>query len=750
MNQFQITSRPRHLRYVFFVDENYSYEKLFKLICNNQRIWGGRYNPIIPVKGNQISDRYVALLKYYDPDYVFYSKEIDPEIIKRLKIFNPCGYYNLDEQPRTEDISGVDAFYFRSQFDQKSKIILPSDLWRTKSVLLDYFKINFGIESNGIMSDYEIGKNNPQIIIDTKNFDSLNQIIHQEKPVNKASLSRLNLNTRILQNLQNAKYNDFEIIITKDKTSISDLIYFWNRLLFEGKNLLYLTVEELNLLSGDKFFGGVLHDMSSENTLHVASMSMSKEEVEELISTKLKPIAFNRRFQYKKISDFPFDILDAQGLYERNYGESFTTQTLISENGLFHLPKLSFTEKVDFYPQKWAIDIEIKKFGGNYQNEIKFPFTTETQYIVKSVKGRINKLRNISIFIHNQQNTSDTLDISIPEFKNLLRQLIGHPVINGKVQDSKYIRIGSHDASNRLSAFLKAFKFDFSTIDDFFTDIFWVELFEELITNERVSGDSILFEEIKLKAIEALKRKKIVLGDKERTYENEENLELGLKRTIKELCSYQVFLKGFNLKCKKCSSEFWYPIKEVNEIVNCKGCLEDFELPIEPKFAYKLNNLIKNNIYTVHNIKNKLQLMRDGNLTVIRTLVSIQRRSQLSFEYSSQINLYNDHYSNKPITEIDIVCLSDGQFIIGEAKHNSSAFSADKNKSLNSLVEIAKAIRPDKIVLSCYEDPKGKLEKAKQGLNHIFDKWEYKPEIETLLLHKPDDFHLGTHRYFYH
>ena len=65
MKQFQITSQARHLCYVFFVDEQYPYEKLYDLMCSNQRIWGGRYNPIIPVKDNIISDRYIALLKYY-------------------------------------------------------------------------------------------------------------------------------------------------------------------------------------------------------------------------------------------------------------------------------------------------------------------------------------------------------------------------------------------------------------------------------------------------------------------------------------------------------------------------------------------------------------------------------------------------------------------------------------------------------------------------------------------------------------
>jgi hypothetical protein len=742
MKQFQITSRARHLRYIFFVDEHYPYEKLFKLICHNQRFWGGRFNPIIPVSKSNISKKYSSLLSYYDPDYVFYSKEVDPETIKQLRVFNPHGYYSLDEMPRKQDISGVDALNFLSQLDSKTKVILPSDLWKTESILLDYYKLNFGLESNGIMSDHAITKDNPQTIITKENYLELNKIIHLEKPVNQAHLSRRNINTRILRDLKHARYNDFEIVIARDKTSNSDLIYFWNRLLYQGENVLYVTVEELTLLSQDKFFGAVLYDMSAVDTVYVTSTTLNKSEIEELITQKLRPIAFHRRFQYKSISDFPFDILDAHG-FSGEYGENVTTQTLVSEKGLLQVQKPSFTNKVGAYAHKWAVDIEIKQVDEHYYNRIEFPFTTDTRFIVKGVEGRITRNRNISVFLHNDLSKTGTLNISIPEFKYLLRQLICRPLIDGETQETKYVDIGPHDSSNRLFAFLKSFNFDFTAIDDFFTDKFWNDLFEELITNERIVGDTISFDEVKSKAIVALKEKGLEFGKKGETYLNEENLELGLKRTIKELCDYRVFLKGFSLKCNKCSSEFWYPIKEVNETVNCKGCLEDFDLPIEPKFSYKVNDLIKNNIY-------QSKENRDGNLTVIRTLVSMNRRSNQSFAYSPQINLYDDHYSNKPCAEIDVVCLSNGELIIGEAKHNSSAFSAESNKSLKSLVEIAKAIRPDVVLLSCYEDPNGKLEKAKKGLMHIFNKWEYQPRIETLLLHPADDFHLGNHRYFYY
>jgi|GEM_PF-841265 len=754
MEQFQITSRPRHLRYVFFVDENYPYENLLSLIHSNQKIWGGRYNPIVPVKDKVISESWKEVLKFYDPDFIFYSKEIDPAIIKQLRIFNPCGYYNLDDKPIKEDISGVDAFYFLSQFDTKSRIILTAETWKTESPLLLFYQINFGFERSLMNGELELSKDFDRKIVGPEEFTSLNKFIHELKPINQTHLSRRNLNTVILRSETYSRYYNFEMVIAKDKNSISDLLYFWNRMLFELRNIIYVTVEELNLLCEDEHFGKVLYDLDYCDSILVTSQSLKKEEVQEIIDTKLKKTKVNRRFENAQVENFPFAVLDSNGLYERNYGETSTIQTLVSKTGLFHLPKLSFTSKVGFYPQKWAVDIQIKKIGEYSENAISLPFTAETQYIVKGVKGRINKRRNISVIIHNQQTSSDTLEINMPEFKNLLRQLIRKPIVDGETKNTKYVDVGSHDDSNKLSAFLKTFNYDFTAIDGFFTDKFWVTIFERLITSGKATGYSILFEDLLAECKIALVENGIVQldlngklsGKKGETFKNEENLELGLKNTIKELCNYRVFLKGFNLKCNMCSSQFWYHIKEVGETVNCKGCLEDFQFPIEPKFAYKLNDLIKNNIFQSSGL-------RDGNLTVIRTLVSIHNRSHQSFQYSPQINLYDNHHTNTSCGDIDIVCISEGKLIIGEAKHSSPGFFEKNNAGLNSLdkiIEVSNAIYPDKIILSCYEDTNDSLNKAKKYLDGKFYQNPYAPEIEILPLHTPDNFHLGHHRYFYY
>lgn len=744
MDQYQLSCRPRHLRYMYFIDVGYSYEKMLKLMHHNQRHWGGRYNPIIPVKDGTIVQGYVDLIKYYDPDIIFYTENVDPDYLKKLRLFNPTGFFSLDEQPRKEDLLGVDALYFISLYNAKSNVLMPEALWKTESLLLDFYRTNFGLTSNGIVSDYEITKNYNQIIINGANFSSLNEIIHTQKPINQANLSKRNLNTSIIRALKDAYYNSFEIVIAKDKTSSADLFYYWNRQLFQCYGIIYLTVEELLMLCQDKFFGGVLYDLSSETTIDVVSISLSKEEIEELIKVNLNPIAFNRRFQHKAVDRFPFEITDGNGLYEREYGEETSIQTVVSENALLFIPKLSFTDKVGFYPQQWAIDLEIKKSSSSSQHHLKFPLTTDTRFIVKQVKGRIKKSRSVSFFIHNQVNSSGVVDISVPTFPRLLRQLISDPIFQGEAQKTKYITLGPHDSSNKLSAFIKAFNSNFDEIHEYFTDKFWVDIFEELCQSEKVAGDTITFQEILDRCKGIFAEAGNPLSKKGETYRNEENLSLGLKSKINDLCDMGVFLQGFKLKCTTCSSSFWYHIKEVDTEIECKGCLEHFKLPIEPKFSYKLSDLTRNNIF-------QTKTQRDGNLTVIRTLVSLGARGHYyAFDYSPQVNLYDDYHTKKPCSEIDIVCCVDGSFIVGEAKHNSNEFRANDHKSLKSLIEVATAIYPDKVILSCYLDESGRLEKAKQFLEHHFKNLDYSPLVETLLLHQPDYFNLGGNSYWYY
>lgn len=744
MNQYQVTTRARHLRYLCFVDGEYSYAALFSLMVNCLRKWGGRYIPIVPVYDNAITENYLELLKHYDPDYVLYSAGVAEEVLKKLRLFNPLGYFALDNSGHSNEFSGVYALHLLSEFDQDSKVLVSAGLSNLESPLLDFYKLNFGLVTATYMGDDAIMKRFQKIEINAESFAALNEIIHRQQPILRSRLARRNPNTPILRAAPYQPYDITELVIARDKESTLDLLYFWNRQLFECKNVLYCTADELTRLCQDQFFGGVLYDLSSyDHSIQVVSQTLSQAEVESLLVDVLRPIAFHRTFQYRATPVFPFGIQDAHGHTNQESNEKTTIQTLVSENGLLQLPLPSFFAHLSPHAEKWAVDLGISRNTSDYRNRLMFPLTTDSGFIVKQYKGRANLGRELSIVVPGSMNSGLDATVEIPSFPKLLRQLVMMPVVHGTMTRSRFQDLGPHDSSNRLAAFLRIFNNDFSLVEEFFADKFWVDSFEQLCISEKVAGEAIAFDEIVATCIAILRQRGVELGPREATFQNEANLRLGLRRTVQELCGYRTLLPGFKLKCTHCASTFWYPIKSANEVVNCTGCLEDFAFPIEQPFAYKLNNVIRNNIF-----QSKTQ--RDGNLTVIRTLASLHARARHSSGYSPQVNLYEDLTTNRPGAELDIAALVDGLFVIGEAKHSSAAFFQDNRKSLLSLVEVAKEVYPDQIILACYEDSHGKLARAEQFLAHHFNGWEYKPEIKTLLISSPDYFNLTGYRYFYH
>ena len=742
MNQHQITSQVRHLRYVCFVSEEYPYEALTALMQSLQQYWGGRYTPIVPVPAAGISASYVALLGHYDPDCVLYSTGVDVEAIKRLRSFNPLGYFELDEQGYSRELEGVYAMHLLTELTPGSPVLVASGLDRVTSSLLPFYKLNFGLEATAAF-DEEVIRPYHQVALTAENFASINQLLHEHKPILRSQLARRNLNTVVLTANIYQPYNVVELVVAKDQNATADLFYYWNRQLYECRNVLYCTAEELTELGRDHYFGGLLHDLSEHGIpIEVISLSLDETEINTLIMNVLRPIIFTRTFRCRIVAEFPFAIVGVNGYLPYKSSEPTTTQTLISDSGLVQLPLPSFSKNLRFYPQKWAVDLAISRRSADYRNWFMFPLTTGSNVIVQPFSGRVRQGRELSIFVPSQSSAPTEASVELPAFTNLLRQLVSMPVRDGKLNESKFVDQGPHDSSNRLSAFLEIFRQDFLLLEDFFDDKFWVDTFKKLCNSEALAGDAITFNDLVADCVNVFRAVGAELQPRDISHRNEENLRLGLRRTVQELTDYQVLLPGFKLKCPRCSSIFWYPLQGAADLVQCNGCLRNFAFPVEQPFAYKLNTVVKNNILQARN-------KPDGNLTVIRTLACLHSRARHSFSYSPQVNLYENYTAGKPSAELDIAALVDGQLVIGEAKHSSAAFFAENNKSLISLVEVAREIYPDQVILACYDDQNGKLSKAEKALIHLFNRWEYQPTISTLLLDE-SNYNLDSHRYFLH
>ena len=207
---------------------------------------------------------------------------------------------------------------------------------------------------------------------------------------------------------------------------------------------------------------------------------------------------------------------------------------------------------------------------------------------------------------------------------------------------------------------------------------------------------------------------------------------------IQQLCNHRVFLKGFLFKCIICSSEFWYSLEELGSNLVCKGCLANFPFPIEPRFVYKLNDLVKRNLFQSPGTVS-------GNLTVIRTLGYLKKawyspfQSLNSFVFSPQLELYLNSTDKNSCSDLDLVCITRGKLVVGEAKNCSEGFSKYDYKSIKTLFDAAIRIKPDILILSCSIDKGNQLSAAKDRLVNLLAEKEVHIHVEAILL-PPDEF----------
>ena len=183
---------------------------------------------------------------------------------------------------------------------------------------------------------------------------------------------------------------------------------------------------------------------------------------------------------------------------------------------------------------------------------------------------------------------------------------------------------------------------------------------------------------------------------------------------ILEMLSHRFLLRGYLLKCPHCNSENFYYMKEVDEKYSCKGCRQENVVPLKLPPAYSLNHIVT---------EGRL----NGVIATILTLYKLYIESNDSFIYCPELGLK----SGENEMEIDIVCIVDGEIVIGEAK--MGRLIKDRDFSPRDEFEkykiIAREIGAHRVVFSTiqdsfYEIPMMKIDRfrrelAEEGLKNV-------------------------------
>lgn len=161
------------------------------------------------------------------------------------------------------------------------------------------------------------------------------------------------------------------------------------------------------------------------------------------------------------------------------------------------------------------------------------------------------------------------------------------------------------------------------------------------------------------------------------------------KGEISRMLETGVLQMGFEQKCLRCGSVNWFLIDEVGQNLICDGCRYGFSLPAEPAISYRLSSLVRQGIFT------------HGLVPVVIVLGQLLYDSHSSFFYSPSLDIFKlvlkEPRTYELIGDLDIVCIKDGQLVIGEIKQDQSRFELSQSLKL---AEVAEAIGADILLFS--------------------------------------------------
>ena len=156
------------------------------------------------------------------------------------------------------------------------------------------------------------------------------------------------------------------------------------------------------------------------------------------------------------------------------------------------------------------------------------------------------------------------------------------------------------------------------------------------------------------------------------------------QRDFEWLLGARILLQGVTLKCPVCGIPQWRIVDDLGTEVRCEGCTADFPLPPEPTWTFRVSSLVES------------ALVRDGVLPLLHATADLADGArELALVVAPQE--LREVYDGPIVTDLDIIVIRDGRFIIGEVKSNPSAFD---DKVIQTLADVAQSIQPDELILA--------------------------------------------------
>lgn len=771
-----VDKRPTKQLYVFNKTK-VKIEDVDQIITYNSRKWAGRFNYVLIANSNKLSEEQWGFLKIYDPDFVklciHASRETLLDFDRKITPLQATSGYRGNHFIPNQEQEGL------SIIPTPENIHRVSGAWREEVyiVLFDVSECDDNLVKEFVQRNFgtlDLANINNKLLIE---YPYKTELKVNDKGSLITALSSLNdhrsyvfplqlcsLDDNISQIIDRNHDQDFYFFVGN---TVHDLIDYWNNPINLPQWLrtycrqLWLPNEyavDPEMVECLKEFISrriTVTSGSGHSRLIIKSRSVENAELERIVS------GFSKGLYHRVEADFN-DIQEVPQLQD-----FFSFDRL--KHGMDHIRSSGKEERISIVApdinegvmggEVWMNDLyvefpETKVVYSNLDSWLQLPRNNSVAHtVVKKTPSRINKDGLPSVLTSRTNRftrDTQTIYLSIPKRWNIFASIIlnvhKHFFTNDlRSKHAKHYELSikpSRDGRN-LNGLLDLFG-DLDTLYQVFEERHWREFFELLANVSRKK------EVNKLKTIENKLKKKIpsvnpktfptdalvdwlatIIMNTAQEYSavlpktasiidleqiarsavnevNERNPGSDFEYSrddvisaLNYLTEMGVIMVGYDLKCPSCLYKEWRSLEDTSQFIVCRGCGYEYSFSLEQSFRYKLNTMLEAGVRT------------KGLVPVVLALGVLYFEARNYFEFLPPVDIYR---KDRRVTDLDICCIVDGKFIIGEVKANQKLLAPS---DIDKILFVAKKIRPDTVVFSTMDRQADLTKNTKEKVDKV-------------------------------
>lgn len=750
---YSIYIDKRPLRIVFLVNPNkFNFQQFDAVLKYNMGKWGGRFNPIIFTDGKSIEEKWWKFLRDVDADVIKSLVPLQNELLEKIENFlSPYSVevpQGIDDNgthhsihiygeglpilPTPDNVAKVSRFFM-----SPLKLVLFELSQMEDEIVKQFICRNFGIYTHNFHVDSTLGKNEKKIFPITNRlglssaFMELSTFERFIYPIQLCSLPNS------FQDVEHDRMGGIFTVVVGD--SPEDIIYSWNRTLLipsvirTGLHQVWLPTELANDAGIENALKSWLNRAAdpsgtTNEEIQFVSFSLRKAELEKIAERFTKNTGLRRAvtvFNEPQIPnfqprDFYLRLKENMDLYRATGSEE---EIVLNEPNVL---------KWGMSGEHWMADVYIQFKPERYTNFIgndlwwQLPQRNHLARRMFQKPSRIGLDGFPSVLM---TRGGSTLSIKLPDEESVFRTLIvgeNTPPDSADPRNKFVYRpfddIEWSDKGHYLSGFLGIFS-GLSFAHQIIKERYWRRMFDILSLRdptkyakrqETILNDirkkikkhglnernldwwtnkifnfskQLATSDTELPFLAFVNEAKRELEEFNKSRQENQKLDFNeeeVKDIVSNLAELDILLIGIRSRCPQCGYAHWYHIDEVRQSLQCRGCGYKYPMRPQEEWYYKLNALVQAGC-TQH-----------GLVPVVLVLGQLLKECRSSFIFTTSLDLFKK-IGDDAFGDLDIVCIQDGKFIVGEIKQSIGLFTKE---NFEKMADIAERLKPDILIFS--------------------------------------------------